>query len=65
VLILTKYEYKVLNLEQTSGWSAKVDVDEIEKEMNTLGDDGWELVSSSVRTGSGTVVAFFKRIKSL
>ena len=60
---MMKYEYKVLNLEQKSALSAKVDVETLEDELNKLGNDGWDLVSSSVRTGSGTVVAIFKREK--
>ncbi len=51
---------------ETGGWmGGKVDVNELQTELNRLGADGWELVTSTTTNqGQGytrTIIMIFKR----
>ena len=47
-----RWEYKVLKVSATGFWvSGKVDQDELERELNRLGVEGWELVSAFDTSG--------------
>ena len=50
-----KYEYKVLHSDKTAHAE--------ERELNELGDDGWELVSAT-SDPDGTVLLYLKRPRS-
>lgn len=62
-----KWEYKVIKLDAAGFWLSQGQLEEaaLEKAINHLGSQGWELVSSYGRNrgGGGTrdVVAIFKR----
>ena len=46
-----KWEYKII-IPEIKGWiDKKINPDELEKTLNTLGENGWELVSVSSLTG--------------
>ncbi len=66
---MQKWEYKSIKV-QTKGFAGGiVDIEEFDEQLNRLGQEGWELVSSFVTTqGSGSsreAVATFKRPKAL
>jgi hypothetical protein len=42
-----RYEYKVLKFDVTGLFSAKVDFVDMERQLNELGSDGWQLVKVS------------------
>ena len=42
-----KWEYKTLEIGEVSFWSGKVKTEELTKQLNNLGQTGWELVSIS------------------
>jgi hypothetical protein len=63
-----KWEYKTLKLEHASGWfglGGNVDEAGIDKEMNRMGKEGWELVSAlDTNSSNGAtrfVILIFKR----
>lgn len=64
---MNHWEYKVLKLETESGFFSGTEFDgnELEKELNRLGAEGWELVSifaiEKVKGGSKYVNAALKR----
>ena len=63
----SKYEYRVVrfNMKWSGGGRLETDVAAIEKEMNALGAEGWELVKTSEIQGAGfytiALIATFKR----
>lgn len=59
-----KWEYKTLEIGDVSFWSGKLKTEEFNKQLNILGQIGWELVSltPSGYTKMGTsLVAVLKR----
>lgn len=62
-----KYEYKVITIDLGGAFAPKVDEEEIEEEINTLGKKGWELVSvvvNNVYKGTScSHTLYFKRQK--
>ncbi|MHC4167786.1 MAG: DUF4177 domain-containing protein, partial [Planctomycetota bacterium] len=60
-----KWEYKVLKIDSVSFWGGlKVEDDSLEKEMNMLGKQGWEMTKVlPIETNESTtaVAVFFKR----
>ncbi len=40
-----RWEYKTLKFKKRSFFSGALNADELNQELNTLGRDGWELVS--------------------
>ncbi len=59
---MKKFEYKIKNL-RTHGLTSMVLTAEHEKLLNTLGDEGWELVGISKNANGRNVMAVFKREK--
>ena len=62
------WEYKTVVIKaQTSFWGGKFDNDQIDTELNSYGNDGWELVSIvTANKGygeSGSLICVFKRRK--
>lgn len=60
------FEYKILNMTATGFWvGGKIDFPALERSINALGQDGWELTSSfDTNTYQGQtreVVLIFKR----
>lgn len=71
---MNKYEYKVIALHpKFDGWKTatlKLDQETIEQTLNGLGNDGWELVSTTsytidmtLGTGTAKIIFVFKREK--
>ncbi|MBO4627964.1 MAG: DUF4177 domain-containing protein [Lachnospiraceae bacterium] len=64
---MAKYEYKVLTYDTKGIWGGKVETQQVESQLNQLGDDGWEMVScSSTNQSYGStkcIVCVFKRMK--
>lgn len=59
-----KFEYKTLKIEPKGFWGTKLDTTEIDKTLNELGLQGWELVSMqdiSLNSVSWTFHYTFKR----
>ena len=50
-----KWEYKLLKFNSTGWTGGKIDIIQIENELNLLGDDGWELVSTFDSNEAGGV----------
>ena len=68
--VKTQYEYRVVRFDlkwKTLGMTFDTDFAPIERQMNTLGAEGWELVRVSeieqFSSGTTALVAFFKRSK--
>ncbi len=62
---MDKFEYYTYKYD-TEGWmGGKVDVSELQADLNRLGEDGWELVSSpTTNQGQGytrSMIMIFKR----
>jgi len=63
---MKKFEYKTVttNAKAWFVFGGKMDPSEADKELNLLGQDGWELVSAAALTGTGstrTIAYFLKR----
>ena len=62
---MEKFEYKVLTYDPNGFWGGNVKIDQIEDQLNQLGNEGWELVScTSSNQSYGTtksLVCIFKR----
>ena len=63
---MKRFEYKtyVFEIEQTIFFKSITNTDELNKKINALGNDGWELVNSinNLRNGfSREIVLLFKR----
>ena len=62
---MDKWEYKSIKIETRGFWTKKLDVNEFDEHLNSLGSDGWELVScfdtSQYQGESRDVIAVFKR----
>jgi hypothetical protein len=53
---MTKWEYYLYEV-KVSGWTGKINIPEIDEELNRLGSEGWELVHSISPTAAGTASA--------
>lgn len=42
---MMKWEYKTVQFEKKGFISSKLDIDELDTELNALGREGWELIS--------------------
>ena len=64
---MEKFEYKVVNYDTKGFWGGCIDTNQLESQLNLLGCEGWELVSSTTTTqsygSSKGVVCIFKRKK--
>jgi len=61
---MRRFEYKTLKIEPKGFWGTKLDADEIDKILNDLGRQGWELVCMQDLAVSGSSWTFhytFKR----
>ena len=60
-----KWEYKVLKIEGNSFWGGlKIDDDNLERQMNELGEQGWDMTRVlPIETNESTtaMAIFFKR----
>ena len=59
------WEYKTLQMTAAGFLGGKIDLQELERQLNALGREGWELVNAfDTNMGSGQtrdVIAIFKR----
>lgn len=61
---MKKFEYKTVEINPTGTWSSKFDIVEIDKILNDMGNQGWELVSMEDRNiGYGTTGCFYYTFK--
>ena len=61
---MTKWEYKVVEFDTYGVMGGLVNTEEVEKQINELGKDGWELVAAYSTVGSTSsrkVIYNFKR----
>lgn len=62
---MKKFEYKIIKTKQEGFWDPKIDSDSLEIGLNTLGNQGWELVTSmdtSIYQGATKeIILFLKR----
>ena len=65
---MDKYEYKVITYDTKGFWGGYVEIQKIEDQFNQLGNDGWEMVTSTSTNqsygSSKSIVFVFKRKKS-
>lgn len=65
VINMEKFEYKVVTYDPNGFFGGNVKIDQIEDQLNQLGNEGWELVSctSSNQSYGSTksLVCIFKR----
>ena len=66
---MEKFEYKVVTYDPSGFFGGIVKVNQIENQLNMLGEDGWELISctSSNQSDGSTksLVCIFKRRKDI
>ncbi|MTI49356.1 DUF4177 domain-containing protein [Sporosalibacterium faouarense] len=60
---MKKFEYKIVNF-RTHGMVNLVLTKDHEKQMNQLGEDGWELVDINDAKTGRTIMGIFKREKN-
>ncbi|SFN51078.1 protein of unknown function [Paenimyroides ummariense] len=61
---MKRFEYKTIEIKPKGTWTWKFDIVEIDKILNDMGSQGWELVTTESRDMSGTAYGFhytFKR----
>jgi len=62
---MQKFEYKTIKMKpKSSGFSQKLEDENLVEEMNVLGKDGWELVTSidnKIGGSSISILLIFKR----
>lgn len=65
---MKQYEFKVKEFKSKSIWKGRLNIPDLENELNALGGEGWELVSSSEWADVGStqkLVFVFKREKQV
>lgn len=66
---MKRFEYKVFMTDAKGVWGGKVDVEEYERMLNALGNEGWEMIESTASNQSyGStryILTVFKRETSL
>ena len=64
---MKKYEYKVFTYDTKGVFGGKIDIRELESQLNKFGNEGWEMVSSTSSNqsygSSKSLVYIFKREK--
>ena len=64
---MEKFEYKVVTYDTKGFWGGKVEISQIEDQLNLIGNDGWEMVSCTSTNqsygSSRSIVCIFKRKK--
>jgi len=61
---MKRFEYKTIEIKPTGTWTWKFDIVEIDKILNDMGSQGWELIVMESRDMGGTAHGFhytFKR----
>lgn len=61
---MKRFEYKTLKIEPKGFWGTKLDAEEIDKILNELGRQGWEMITMqdlAVHGNSWTFHYTFKR----
>jgi hypothetical protein len=62
-----KFEYKVFAIDTKGFWGGRVEIDQIENQLNQLGNEGWEMVSCTSTNqsygASKSIVCILKRKK--
>jgi Domain of unknown function (DUF4177) len=61
---MKKFEYKTIKTEHEGFWNPKLNFESIEAKLNSLGSEGWELVScieSNMHQGLSNEVYFFMK----
>ncbi|HLW63501.1 MAG TPA: DUF4177 domain-containing protein [Flavobacterium sp.] len=61
---MKRFEYKTIEIKPKGFWGTNFNTEEIDKELNKLGSQGWELVAVESRDMGGTIYGFhytFKR----
>ena len=64
---MEKFEYKVVTFDTTGFFGGNVETRQVETQLNLLGDDVWEMISSTSTNhsygASKSIVCIFKRRK--
>jgi len=60
---MKRFEYKTVEIKSKGIWATNFNPEEIDKELNKLGSQGWELVSIGSRDTGGTLIGFFYTFK--
>jgi len=64
---MERFEYKVMTYDTKGFFGGNVEVQQIEDQLNLLGNDGWEMVSCTTTNqsygSSKSIVCIFKRKK--
>lgn len=64
---MEKFEYKVFAFDTKGFWGGRVEIDQIENQLNQLGNEGWEMVSCTSTNqsygASKSIVCILKRKK--
>ncbi|MGV4414871.1 DUF4177 domain-containing protein [Chryseobacterium sp. T1] len=58
-----RFEYKTIIIKPASVWGKTYDTNEIDKTLNQLGSEGWELVALESRDSTGTSYDFYYTFK--
>ena len=64
---MEKFEYKVFAFDTKGFWGGRVEIDQIENQLNQLGNEGWEMVSCTSTNqsygASKSILCILKRKK--
>jgi len=61
---MKRFEYKTIEIKPKGTWSWKFDIVEIDKILNDMGSQGWELISMEDKNyGYGNTEFFFYTFK--
>ena len=64
---MEKFEYKVFVIDTKGFWGGRVEIDQIENQLNQLGNEGWEMVNCTSTNqsygASKSIVCILKRKK--
>jgi hypothetical protein len=51
---MKKFEYNIISLQDEGFWAVEFDWEKLKEELNSLGAEGWEVVSAvDINTGHG------------
>lgn len=60
---MKRFEYKTIEIKRKGTWNPQFDLVEIDKMLNEMGRQGWELVDVISRSMGGTPYGFFYTFK--
>lgn len=60
---MKRFEYKTLKIKATGFWGTKFSEEDIDDQLNELGNQGWELVSVQHGGYSGNTYELFYTLK--